>query len=49
LASFAKFTNVGIGEIDNNRTYFFATGDLGYLDNHQELHLVGRKSFDKLF
>jgi len=29
---------------DNKKTEFFATGDLGYLDNHQELHLVGRKS-----
>ncbi|MEN8220423.1 MAG: class I adenylate-forming enzyme family protein, partial [Pseudomonadota bacterium] len=29
---------------NNNRTDFFATGDLGYVDNHHELHVVGRKS-----
>jgi acyl-CoA synthetase (AMP-forming)/AMP-acid ligase II len=31
-----------LGEID--RTDFFATGDLGYVDNHHELHVIGRKS-----
>lgn len=32
-----------LGEL-NNQKDFFATGDLGYLDNHQEIHIVGRKS-----
>lgn len=32
-----------VGEFDNG-VDFFATGDLGYFDNNQELHVVGRKS-----
>jgi len=31
-----------LGEIDSKD--FFATGDLGYVDECQELHVVGRKS-----